>query len=88
MKKSIEELDKKEKEMLQQNADFLHEKISGFIKSLKKLQKELKNTENIQEIMTSTLKAIALRNCLREYEFHYEFMTKDMEEKGIIERVN
>lgn len=88
MKKSIEELDKKEKEKIQKNADFLHEKISGVIKNLKKLQKDLKNNENIQEIMNATLKAMALRNCLREYEFHYEFMIKDMEKNGIIERVN
>lgn len=72
-------LDEKEKEKIQQNADFLHEKISGLIKTLKKLQKELKNNENILEIMNATLKAIALMKCLREYEFHYEFMTKDRE---------
>lgn len=84
---NIEDLPEEAKKQLIETSDFFIEKIDKFIKDLKKIKNELKD-EDVKINCNASLKAMALKNCLDEYDFHWDFIVKVMEKKGLIKKSN
>ncbi|HEY4832218.1 MAG TPA: hypothetical protein VIH61_06640 [Waddliaceae bacterium] len=83
VKIKAEELSKEEIDNWKESTDILSEQLDDLMENLKKLKNALKS-DNFQESSKATVVALSIKSCLTEYDIHFEFITRDMEKKGIL----
>lgn len=84
---NMDDLPEEQKKQLIETSDFFIGEIDYFIKELKQLKNKFKS-HDINVNSTAIFQAIAIKKCLDEYDFHYNFIVREMEKNGIIEKSN